>query len=115
VPKRPARLDLSELEALIAGHWRRAFSIPPFDFHRCEVILVLLFGAGLRVHEVQALDLAHVHVNRGSLALRRGPGEPIIVPYTPVVKPQSIGGHATGWRAPGKVRKRCSSERAGIG
>ncbi len=56
VAKQPKPLEDAELLALFDAHARQAFSIAPFSFHRREVILTLLYGWGLRLHELQGLN-----------------------------------------------------------
>lgn len=56
-PKKPKPLEDDEVEQLFAAHKRMAFAMPPFYYHRREVMLVLLLGWGLRIHELAALDV----------------------------------------------------------
>lgn len=53
--KKPKPLEDDEIALLFATHRQQAFSLPPFFFHRREVTLALLYGWGLRLHELQSL------------------------------------------------------------
>lgn len=55
--KHPKPLEDEEIVALFDAHRLQAFSISPFMYHRREVVLVLLFGWGLRIHELAALTV----------------------------------------------------------
>lgn len=58
VEKRPKPLEDDEVALLFDTHKKQAFSIAPFYYHRREVILVLLFAWGLRLHELQSLTVS---------------------------------------------------------
>lgn len=62
VAKKPKPLEVDEVLQLFTTHKSQAFSIPPFHFHRRETILALLYGWGLRIGELQALNLANMDV-----------------------------------------------------
>lgn len=64
VRKKPKPLETDQIAQLFATHRSQAFSIPPFAFHRREVILVLLYSWGLRIHELQALNLSQMPLNQ---------------------------------------------------
>lgn len=58
VSKQPKPLEDDEVSLLFEAHKQQAFSITPFSYHRREVILVLLFGWGLRIGELEALTVS---------------------------------------------------------
>lgn len=62
VDKRPQPLDDDELAQLFATHRQSVFAIPPFYYHRREAMLVLLYGWGLRLHELQNLTVEALDV-----------------------------------------------------
>lgn len=57
VDKKPKPLEDDEIEMLFETHKGQAFSIPPFYYHRRETMLVLLFGWGLRLNELNSLTV----------------------------------------------------------
>lgn len=62
VEKMPNPLSDEEVATLFDTHRRQAFSIPPFAFHRREVIITLLYAWGLRLHELLALNVTGMDV-----------------------------------------------------
>lgn len=74
VRKTPNPLSDEEVSMLFEAHRHQALSTPPFNFHRREVILVLLYAWGLRLHELLALNVANMDlrleyvtaINKGS-------------------------------------------------
>jgi site-specific recombinase XerD len=86
VAKQPKPLDESEIEDLFAAHRSQAFSIPPFAFHRREVILVLLFGWGLRVRQLQSLNVAQMAATRDKVTVRDNRGGTKTFAYGPLPK-----------------------------
>lgn len=58
VAKKPKPLEDDEIALLFDAHRKQAFSIAPFYYHRRETILVLLYGWGLRISELQALTVS---------------------------------------------------------
>lgn len=58
VDKKPKPLEDEEIALLFDTHKQQAFSVPPFFYHRRETMLVLLYGWGLRLHELQSLTVA---------------------------------------------------------
>ena len=58
VAKKPKPLEDDEIALLFDAHKKQAFSIAPFFYHRREVIMVLLYAWGLRLHELQSLTVA---------------------------------------------------------
>lgn len=57
VDKQPKPLEDDEIALLFDTHRQQAFSIPPFYYHRRETMLALLYGWGLRIHELQSLTV----------------------------------------------------------
>jgi site-specific recombinase XerD len=86
VAKQPKPLDGSEIEDLFAAHRSQAFSIPPFAFHRREVILVLLFGWGLRVRQLQSLNVSQMAATRDKVTVRDNRGGTKTFAYGPLPK-----------------------------
>lgn len=69
-PKKPNPLEDDEIAALFQAHRAQAFSIPPFSFHRREVILVLLYGWGLRIHELASLTVTQMDMRQDWVTVR---------------------------------------------
>lgn len=72
--KKPKPLEDDEVAALFDAHRRMAFSISPFFYHRREVILVLLYGWGLRLHELQALTVTGMDMRQDFVTARNKGG-----------------------------------------
>jgi len=98
-PKQPKPLLRDEIAALFEAHRRQAFSgMSPFAWHRQEVILVLLYAWGLRIHELQSLNLAQLDLRRDVVHIKnKGSQRPKPLPYTDVIK-QTIQRYLV-WRA----------------
>lgn len=86
VPKKPKPLEDDEVDQLFDAHRAQAFAIPPFAFHRREVILVLLAGWGLRIHELQSLNVAQMPVTVASVTVRNKGGGQKTLPYSRPIK-----------------------------
>jgi site-specific recombinase XerD len=86
VAKKPKPLEEDEVAALFAAHRAQAFSIPPFQFHRREIILVLLYGWGLRIHELQALNVAGMDARLEYVTVRNKGGGTKPLPYDTAMK-----------------------------
>jgi integrase/recombinase XerD len=56
--KVPKPLEEDEVSRLFDAHRTEAFRVNPFYFHRREVVLVLLYGWGLRIHELAAITVS---------------------------------------------------------
>jgi site-specific recombinase XerD len=63
-PKQPKPLEDEEVTLLFEAHRRQAFVQSPFTWHRQEVIILLLFGWGVRIHELQALNVSQLDMRR---------------------------------------------------
>jgi site-specific recombinase XerD len=70
VPKKPKPLEDDEVAALFEAHRRQAFTIAPFTFHRREIILVILFGWGLRINELASLGVAQMDMRQDFVTVR---------------------------------------------
>lgn len=86
IQKHPKPLEVHEVEELFEAHRGQAFSIPPFAFHRREVILVLLFGWGLRIHELQGLNVGQMPMTADVVYVRNKGGGSKAEPYSDVMK-----------------------------
>lgn len=90
-PKKPKPLEDDEIATLFQTHRSQAFSIPPFSFHRREVILVLLYGWGLRIHELASLTVTQMDMRQDWVTVRnksqRSKGKGVKVePYGDMLK-----------------------------
>jgi site-specific recombinase XerD len=84
--KKPNPLEDEEVEALFSGHRQQAFSMPPFMWHRREVILALLYGWGLRIHELHALNVSQMDMRlEWVTSINKGGGTKVL-PYADVMK-----------------------------
>lgn len=84
--KLPNPLDDGEIFALFDAHRREAFQLPPFQWHRQEVILTLLFGWALRVHELEAINCANVDARLGFVRVLNKGGGQKDMPYSQAMK-----------------------------
>lgn len=79
-----------DMSVLFDTHSRQAFKISPFLYHRREVILVLLYGWGLRIHELAALSVNGMDVRQDFVTARNKSTESgvtqKILPYNEVMK-----------------------------
>lgn len=86
-PRRPLNpITPTEVSAVFLAHRRQAFRLTPFVFHRREVILALLFGWGLQVAELEALNLANMDLRLPSVTIRRGKILPYPLPLKEVIQ-----------------------------
>lgn len=84
--KKPKPLEEEEVAALFAAHRQQAFTIDPFSFHRREVILTLLYAWGLRIHELQAINLANVDMRLDWVITRNKGGGTKPLPFGDAIK-----------------------------
>lgn len=84
--KKPKPLEDDEVFALFDAHRKQAFSISPYFYHRREVILVLLYGWGLRIHELQALTVAGLDMRQDFVTTRNKGGGTKVLPYSDEMK-----------------------------
>lgn len=81
VTKEPNPLSDDELSMLFQAHRQDAFKLPPFHYHRREVILTLLYVWGLRIHELHALNVTNMDVRLDFVrAINKGGGHKTL-PY----------------------------------
>ena len=69
-PRAPTVLTLDEAERLV-----KALSRANAESRRCRLIVLLLYGCGLRTNELCQLDLGDVNIERQEIFVRRGKGE----------------------------------------
>lgn len=84
--KQPKPLEDDEISALFDAHRKMAFSISPFFYHRREVILVLLYGWGLRIHELTALTVVGMDMRQDFVTTRNKGGGTKVLPYADEMK-----------------------------
>ncbi len=80
-PKKPKPLEDDEVAALFAAHRQQAFSIDPFMFHRRETILTLLYSWGLRIHELQGLNVTNMDMRLEWVMAKNKGGGTKSLPY----------------------------------
>lgn len=85
-PKKPKPLEDDDIATLFAAHRQTAFLIPPFTYHRREVILVLLYGWGLRIHELHLLNLSQMDMRLEWVPVRQKGGTTKTLPYSKAMK-----------------------------
>jgi site-specific recombinase XerD len=79
--KKPKPLETEDIAALFDTHRSQAFSITPFMYHRREVIIVILFGWGLRIHELASLNLAQMDMRTDWVTVPNKGGSTKRLPY----------------------------------
>lgn len=86
VRKQPNPLSDDELFDFFARHRRDAFSATAFTYHRRELMLVLLYGWGMRIHELVALNIADMNPSNDFVrAINKGGGVKFL-PYSEQMK-----------------------------
>lgn len=86
VGKKPNPLEDEEIEALFSAHKQQAFSMSPFFWHRREVILALLYGWGLRIHELHSLNVTQMDMRlEWVVTINKGGGQKTL-PYAQAMK-----------------------------
>jgi len=85
-PKKPKPLEDEDLRLLFAAHRQGAFTQSPFAYHRREMILCLLYGWGLRIHELEALNVANMDTRLDYVTCINKGGGTKSLPYTPEIK-----------------------------
>jgi integrase/recombinase XerD len=97
-PKKPKPLEDEQITLLFEAHKRLAFVMSAFTWHRQEVILLLLFGWGLRIHELVALNVDQMDPRREVvLGINKGSEVTKPLPYDDEMK-ASVARYM-GWRA----------------
>lgn len=84
--KKPKPLDDDEIAQLFETHRRMAFAISPYFYHRRETILVLLYGWGLRIHELQSLSMSQMDMRLDFVTCRNKGGGEKVLPYSSEMK-----------------------------
>lgn len=84
--KTPNPISDDALERIFATHRSQAFSMSPFIWHRQEVILTLLYAWGLRISELQALNVANVDTRLDFVTARNKGGSSKTLPYSKDLK-----------------------------
>lgn len=85
--KQPNPVDEDDLALLFETHRKAAFSMPPFYWHRREAIITLLYGWGLRIHELVALDCRQMGLTNDFVTMRqKGANRKKNLPYTDPIK-----------------------------
>lgn len=79
--KQPKPLEDEEIVTLFDAHRKMAFAISPFFYHRREVILCLLYGWGLRIHELCALTVENMDMRQEFVIARNKGGGTKPMPY----------------------------------
>lgn len=86
IKKQPNPLEDEEIEALFQAHKQQAFSMSPFFWHRREVILALLYGWGLRIHELASLNVTQMDLRlEWVVTINKGGGQKTL-PYAQALK-----------------------------
>ena len=85
-PKKPKPLEDDEIAVLFDAHRRQAFSIAPFYFHRRETILALLYGWGLRLNELESLNVTQMDMRLEYVTVRNKGGGTKTLPYGTEIK-----------------------------
>lgn len=86
VKKKPKPLEDDEVAQLFDTHRQQAFSIAPFAFHRREVALTLLYSWGLRLHELNSLNVSALDMRLDWVIVRNKGGGTKTLPYGPELK-----------------------------
>lgn len=86
VKKQPKPLEDEDLDILFSAHRRGAFNTNPFLYHRREVILCLLYAWGLRIHELEALNVSNMDTRLNFVTARNKGGTTKSLPYTDEIK-----------------------------
>lgn len=84
--KKPNPLTDEEVGLLFEAHRRQAYANSPFVFHRREVILTLLYGWGLRLHELLALNVANMDMRLDHVTAINKGGTTKALPYGQTMK-----------------------------
>lgn len=85
-PKKPKPLSDDEMTLLFGAHKQGAFGMSPFAYHRREMILCLLYGWGLRVHELEALNVTNMDTRLDFVKVRNKGGGTKDLPYSEEMK-----------------------------
>lgn len=86
IKKEPRPLSDDDVDILFAAHRRSAFQMDPFIFHRREVILALLYAWGLRIHELEAINVTNMDIRLDFVTTLNKGGRTKTLPYTDELK-----------------------------
>lgn len=86
VGKVPNPLSDDEIAMLFDAHRQDAFRIPPFHYHRREIIMTLLYAWGLRIHELQSLNMTAMDTRLDYVTCINKGGRNKHLPYDDVLK-----------------------------
>lgn len=101
--KQPKPLEDDEIQQLFDAHKRMAFAMPPFYYHRREVILALLLGWGLRIHELQAFNVQDFDMRSDwVVAINKGGGRKAL-PFSSEMK--LVVGRYLRWRGKAAIHE----------
>jgi site-specific recombinase XerD len=84
--KKPNPIEYEEVEALFLTHRKQAMGMDPFAYHRREAVLTVMYMWGLRIHEVEALNIEDVDLRKDFVRTINKGGGTKHVPYTPEIK-----------------------------
>lgn len=79
--KKPRPFQEEELIRVFESHKRAAFSTTPFNYHRRDVILALLYGWGLRPSEITSLTVTAMDVRLDQVTIKKANGDVKKMPY----------------------------------
>lgn len=85
-PKKPKPLSDEDVNQFFETHRKGMFRLSPFMFHRREIILCLLYGWGLRLHELAALDFSKMDTRLDFVVVRNKGGTVKHLPYSEEMK-----------------------------
>lgn len=86
IAKVPRPLEEDEIAQLFETHKAQAFSLHPFYYHRREVVLVLLYGWGLRIHELAAISVTNMDARLDFVTVINKGGGTKQMPYGDAMK-----------------------------
>lgn len=69
-PKHSKPINADDIATIFEAHRRTAFKAPPFFFHRRETILTILYGWGLSLSEMLALNVPNVDMRQDFVVIR---------------------------------------------
>lgn len=85
-PKKPNPIDDDVLLQLFDHHRRDMHRLKPFFFHRRELILTFLYAWGLRIHELESLNVAQLDERLQYVTVRQKGGSTKELPYSAMMK-----------------------------
>lgn len=86
VKKQPKPLTPGEVVELFGAHRAQSFSLTPFVWHRRGVILTLLLGWGLRIHELASLNVSQMVPVVDFVTVPNKGGDTKTLPYSKAMK-----------------------------